>query len=103
MAKFMFIYHGGSAPETEDAQNAAMAAWGAWIEAHASTMSDPGAPVGMSKTVLSDGVEDNGGANPASGYAFVEVESIEAAIEIAKGCPILEDGGSVEVAPVLEM
>ena len=103
MAKFMFIYHGGSAPETEDAQNAAMAAWGAWIEAYASTMSDPGAPVGMSKTVLSDGVEDSDGANPASGYAFVEVESIEAAIEIAKGCPILEDGGSVEVAPVLEM
>lgn len=103
MAKFIFAYHGGVAPETEEAQQATMAAWGAWIEANAAQMPDPGAPVGLSKTVNAGGVEDSGGPNPISGYAFVETDTIEAAVEIAKDCPIIGDGGSVEVAPIMEM
>ncbi|MEM9030999.1 MAG: YciI family protein [Pseudomonadota bacterium] len=103
MPRFMFAYHGGGMPETEEAQQAAMQAWGAWIESNAAAMPDPGAPVGQSKTVSGTGVEDHGGANPISGYAFVEADSIEAAAEIAKGCPIIQDGGTVEIAPIMEM
>jgi hypothetical protein len=53
--------------------------------------------------VNAGGVDDDGGSNPISGYAFVEADTIEAAVEIAKGCPIISDGGSVEVAPIMEM
>ena len=38
-----------------------------------------------------------------SGYAFVEAATIEDACAIAAECPIIADGGSVEVAPVVEM
>ena len=34
------------------------------------------------------------------GYGIVQAESIAAATEIAKGCPILLGGGSVEVRPL---
>ena len=103
MAKFVFAYHGGGIPEGEEAQAKAMAAWGAFMEKHAASFSDGGAPVGMSKTVDGAGTHDHGGANPLSGYAFVEAATIEDACAIAADCPIIDDGGSVEVAPVMEM
>jgi hypothetical protein len=34
------------------------------------------------------------------GYIVVEVNDLAHAVEISKGCPILEAGGSVEVRPV---
>lgn len=104
MPKFVFAYHGGGMPETPEAGEAAMAAWGAWYGSLGAAIADGGAPVGMSKTVSGSGVADNGGTNPLSGYTVVEAADIDAACEMAKGCPIVIDGsGSVEVAPVVEM
>jgi hypothetical protein len=34
------------------------------------------------------------------GYSMVKADSIEEAIELAKGCPILKSGGNVEVRQV---
>lgn len=34
------------------------------------------------------------------GYMFVKVESVEEAIELAKGCPILTVGGNVEIREI---
>ena len=44
------------------------------------------------------GVSDGGGANPLSGYSIVSADNIDAAVDMAKGCPILEGGGSIAVA-----
>lgn len=38
-----------------------------------------------------------------NGYMFIKADDIEEASEIAKGCPILIDDGSVEVRPVMEV
>ncbi|MEO0774182.1 MAG: hypothetical protein AAFZ04_13475 [Pseudomonadota bacterium] len=105
MPKFMFAYHGGGgAPETPEEGAAEMAKWQSWLEGMGSRCHEEGAPVGMSRTVTASSVEDNGGANPLSGYSIVEAASAEEACEMAKGCPILEGGkGTVEVAPIMEM
>ena len=67
-------------------------------------MLDGGNPVGMSATVLADGsVVDNGGANPTSGYSLIEASDIDDAVAKAKGCPIRDVGGSIEVAEALDM
>jgi hypothetical protein len=34
------------------------------------------------------------------GYTLVEAKDLAQAVELSKGCPILEVGGSVEVRPV---
>jgi len=34
------------------------------------------------------------------GYIVVEAKDLDEAVEISKGCPILEVGGSVEVRPI---
>jgi len=104
MPKFIFAYHGGGMPETPEEGQKVMAAWTAWYEQIGPNLADGGAPVGMSKTVTENGVEDNGGSNPLSGFTVVNADSIDAAIEMAKGCPIVgHNNGTVEVAECMEM
>jgi len=65
---------------------------------------DGGNPVGASSTVNSNGsVASDGGSNPASRYSLIEADSLDAALDKAKGCPVLASGGSVEVAEALDM
>ncbi|MEM7193540.1 MAG: hypothetical protein AAF402_01230 [Pseudomonadota bacterium] len=104
MTKFIFVYHGGSMPETEEEAALMMAKWHSWFDGLGSAVIDGGNPVGLSKTVNSNGsVDDHGGANPASGYSLLQADTIEAALDMAQGCPIRESGGSIEVAPIVEM
>ncbi len=56
----------------------------------------------MSKTVSSSGVSDDGGSNPLLGFSIVKADSMDAALEMAKGCPHLEIG-TIEVAEAKEM
>ena len=102
MAGYIFAYHGGKMPETPEEGQKVMAAWRSWLEGLGSAVVDGGNPAGMSKTVSAGGVEDGGGSNPISGYSLVEADGIDAACEMAKGCPIL-DHGTVEVAEAMDM
>jgi len=104
MAKYLFVYHGGDHPETEEEVASVLDAWGAWMGAMGAAVIDGGNPVGMSSTVNPDGsVAGNGGSNPASGYGLFEAADLDDALAKAKGCPILEAGGSVEVAEAIDM
>ncbi len=103
MAEYLLAYHGGSMPDTPEEGEKVMAAWGAWMEGLGDSITNPGAPVGMSKTVSAAGVTDNGGPNPLSGFTIVKAESLEAACKMAAGCPINQSGGSVEVAEIMPM
>jgi len=99
MAKFLLAYHGGGMPETEEEQAQVLAAWGEWYGKLGASVVDPGNPIGQARSVSSDGsVSSGGGANPVSGYSIIDVSDIDAAIDAAKGCPVLQSGGSVEVA-----
>lgn len=48
-------------------------------------------------------VTAGGGSNPVSGYSLISAKDIDAATALAKGCPILAVGGSVEVVEAVEM
>ena len=102
MPKYMFAYHGGRRPETPEDGAAEMAKWQAWFADLGDAVVDGGNPVGMSITVSSSGVEDNGGANPLAGYSIIQASSVDAAAEIPAGCPILGHG-TVEVAEIMSM
>jgi hypothetical protein len=65
---------------------------------------DGGNPVGVTRTVESDGsVTDGGGANPLTGYSLITAADLDAAVAHASGCPGLAAGGSVEVAEAIDM
>ncbi len=105
MANFMLAYHkseNSKPPESPEAGAEHMNKWNAWVEGLGEIMVNPGTPLGMSRTVSSDGVADDGGANPLMGFSVVEADSMEAALEIAKSCPFLEMG-TIEVAEMKQM
>ena len=104
MSKYLFVYHGGSVPETKEEQAKVMDAWGKWFGSLGSAVVDGGNPVGKSSTVQSNGsVVDNGGANPVSGFSLIEASNVDDAVTKAQGCPILAAGGSVEFAEAFDM
>lgn len=104
MAKYLFVYHGGESPASDEELKEQIDAWGAWFGTLGTAVIDGGNPVGPSVTVRPDGtVSDNGGANPASGYSLIEATDADDAVAKAKGCPILQTGGSIEVAEAFDM
>ena len=37
------------------------------------------------------------------GYTLIEAPNLDRAAELAKGCPVLERGGAVEVRPIMQL
>ena len=104
MAKYLFVYHGGKNPETEDEVAQVMDDWGNWFGSIGAAVIDGGNPVGQSYTINGDGtVAHNGGSNPATGYSLIEASDLDDAIAKARGCPILKAEGSVELAEAIDM
>ncbi len=103
MSNYIIAYHGGKKPENPEAGAKHMAKWKAWIGGLGDAVVNPGTPLGKSKTVSSSGVSDDGGSNPMSGFSIVKADSMDAALEMAKACPFLETGGTLEVAEMMEM
>ncbi len=102
MSNYVFAYHGGKKPESPEEGAKLMAKWKAWLGGLGDAVVNPGNPLGMSKTVSSGGVSNDGGSNPLLGFSIVKADSMDAALEMAKGCPHLEIG-TIEVAEVKEM
>ncbi len=102
MSNYIFAYHGGKKPESPEEGAKHMAKWKAWVDGLGDAVVNPGTPLGMSKTVSSSGVSDDGGSNPLNGFSIVKADSMDAALEMAKGCPYV-DIGTIEVAEVKEM
>lgn len=104
MPKYILAYHGGGTPQSESEQAAAVAAWGAWFGSLGDAVVDMGNPTGASQTLATDGsTSAGGGSNPVTGYSLLNAPDLDAAVSLAKGCPIFAGGGTIEVAEAIEM
>ncbi len=74
-----------------------MAAWGRWYDSLGQAIVDGGNPFGPSMSVAADGSVSQGAPSNLSGYTIISADSLDAATEQAKGCPILDGGGRVDV------
>ena len=101
MANFVLLYTGGAPPTPSD-RDKIMQEWGAWFGKLGDKIVDNGNPFGQQAKNLSGGsVHDGSGQNPpATGYSIIKADSLGAATELAKGCPVLHSGGKVSVYEV---
>jgi hypothetical protein len=97
MANYLLAYKGGALGTTEAEQKQAIEAWGAWFGQLGQAVVDGGNPIGASASVASNGTVSDGAASGISGYSILKAESLAAASAMAKACPILSSGGSIEV------
>ena len=97
MGTYLFAYKGGGMAATEEEQQQVMAAWMGWFGAMGDAVVDMGAPFGASTAL------GNGGTPELTGYSVVSAASLDAARELAAGCPVLERGGAVDVYEAMQM
>jgi hypothetical protein len=102
MGKYVYIYKGGGMGATEAEQEAAMAAWGKWINDMGSAFEDIGNPFGSSAAVQAGG-SNGAAASGLTGYSVVNASSLDDAVNKAKGCPVFAGGGSVDVYEALNV
>lgn len=103
MANFMIAYYGGNQLSSKEKGMAQMKKWKAWVKGLGRAVVNPGTPLPVSKLVTSRGVKNDDNPDSMKGFAIVKAESIEAAIEIAKSDPFLENGGTIRVSQMMEM
>ena len=98
MANFLLVYKGGGPPPASDEERQkVIAAWMGWFGAMGDAVVDGGNPTSGSKSVASNGAVSDGAASGLTGYSVLKADSLDAAAKLAKGCPHLVAGGSVEV------
>lgn len=97
MGNYLLAYRGGRMADTQAERDAQMAKWGAWFGELGDAVVDMGNPFAGSASVSSDGtVSDNAGSG-LGGYSVLKADSLAVATELAKGSPVLSNGGSVDV------
>ena len=102
MKRFLFVVYGPRA-ENEAERSMGMAEMATWYRSLGSALVDPGAPFVGAKNVSDAGVEDGPIGPNASGYNFVQAESLDAAADLAKGCPLLKAGRRITVFETFAM
>jgi hypothetical protein len=101
MPKYHLTYSGGRTPETQDEMATVMQAWEAWFADLGDAVVDGGHPLGSVQTIEPNGAVRDGG--DVSGYSIIAADDLSDAVNKAKGCPILTDGGSIEVGECMDM
>lgn len=112
MKEYAFIFRNSSNPfvtQSPEQMQKTMTAWMEWMAGMAARnkIADKGNRLSMTngKTVKTDNVVTDGPYTEIkefiSGYIIVKTDTIEEAVELAKGCPILTFGGNVEVREVV--
>ena len=94
---YLLVYHGGSMPESPEEGAKVMQAWTDWFGTLGAAVVDGGNPASATRTISADGSVRDDAAGP-SGYSIIAAESLDAAVELAKGCPVLHGGASIQVA-----
>ena len=103
MAKYIIVYLGGNQPSSPEEGKQHFSKYMDWLASLGDSVVSPANPLKDTSTVNSDGTVTTGGTTTMSGYTIIEADSMDAALSIAKACPFLDIGGSLEVSELIEM
>jgi hypothetical protein len=111
MSEFVFLYRGGEAGRSPERMQEMLQKWMAWFKelgakGHVKNQGHPlersGKLVNGRRKTVTDGpfAETK---DVVGGYSLIEARDLDEAVELSKGCPILENEGAVEVRPVMQL
>ena len=85
MKKFVIFHYGFETPTPQ-----IMDAWNKWFASIGDKIVDPGSPLGPGREISRSGTKDLPlGSDSLTGYTVINADSIDAAEQIAKGCPMI--------------
>ena len=103
MPQYVIVYLGGDQPSSPEDGKQHMSKYMDWLSSLGDSAVSPANPLKNTSTVNSDGTVTAGSTTTMSGYTIIKAESMDAALLIAKACPFLDIGGSLEVSELMEM
>ena len=103
MPQYIIVYLGGNQPSSPEEGKRNFAKYMEWLSSLGNSAVSPANPLKDTVTVNPDGTLSSGGKTRMSGYTIIEAESMDAALSVAKSCPFLEIGGSLEVSEMAQM
>jgi hypothetical protein len=103
VAKFILTYLGGNPPSSPEEGKQHFEKYKQWLSGLSDSVVSPANPMKNTNTVKPDGTVDPGSVTNMSGFTIIEAGNMEAALEMAKTCPFLKIGGSLEVSELIEM
>ena len=103
MPQYIITYLGGDQPSSPEEGKKHFGKYMEWLKSLGDAAISPANPLKNTSTVNPDGSVSPGGATTMSGYTVIEADTMEAALSIAKDCPFLEIGGSLEVSELMKM
>ena len=108
MSEFTYMFRGRDTSASPEQMQRTMEKWVAWFKQLDSqgVLKNPGHPLehvgrvvkGKERIVIDGPYAE--AKDVIGGYIVIEASGLDEATELAKGCPIFEVGGSVEVRPV---
>ena len=111
MSEYVLLYHGGEAGRSPEKMQQSMQKWMAWFKdmAEKGHVKNQGQPLeragklvkGSQKAVVDGPFAET--KDVIGGYSIIEAKDLNEAVELSKGCPILEVEGAVEVRPVMQL
>jgi len=103
MPQYVIVYLGGDQPSSPEEGKQHFAKYKEWLSTLGDSAVSPANPLKDTSTVNSDGTVTTGSTTLMSGFTIIEADSMEAALLIAKACPFLDIGGSLEVSELIEI
>ena len=109
MSEFTYLYRGGrDTPQSPEQRQKQLQKWAAWFKelsanGNLKELGHPLESAGMvvkgNQKIIIDGPYAEA-KDVVGGFSLIEANDLAHAVELSKGCPILDIGGSVEVRPV---
>ena len=103
MLQYIIVYLGGDKPSSPQEAKENMSRYGAWLSSLGDSAVSPANPLKDTNTVNCDGTITAGGITSMSGFTIIRADSMDAALSIAKNCPFLDIGGTLEVSELIMM
>ena len=103
MPQYIITYLGGDQPSSPEEGKQHFVKYKEWLSSLGDSAVSPANPFKNTSTVNSDGTVSTGSTTSMSGYTLIEADSMETALAIAKACPFLDIGGSLEVSELMQM
>ncbi len=103
MAQYIISYLGGNQPSTPEEGQQHFAKYKEWLSSLGDSAVSPANPFKDTCTINSDGTIITESTTSMSGFTIIEADSMAAALDVAKACPFLDIGGSLEVSELMVM
>lgn len=108
MNEFIYLFRGRDTSASPEQMQKSLEKWMAWfkelsaenhLKSPGNALEHGGNVVKGKQKAITDGPYAEA-KDVVGGYTIIEAKDLAEATEIAKGCPIFEVGGSVEVRPI---